>query len=64
MTEAQADQPEVAGGPMETPCTGICRIDPASRLCIGCRRTLDEIAGWGAYSSDERRRIMAELPLR
>ena len=22
-----------------TPCTGVCRIDQSSGLCIGCRRT-------------------------
>lgn len=53
---------ETAG--IETPCTKVCTIDPRSRLCTGCGRTLDEIAGWGGLSPDERRRIMAALPAR
>ncbi len=49
---------------METPCIRICVIDPATRLCEGCGRTLEEIASWGSYTAEERRRIMVELPLR
>jgi uncharacterized protein len=49
---------------IETPCTKVCSIDPGSGLCIGCGRTLDEIANWLSLSETERRRIMAELPRR
>ena len=31
-------------------------------MCLGCGRTLDEIARWIAMSEAERGRIMAELP--
>lgn len=49
---------------IETPCLKICVLEPGSRLCRGCGRTIDEIAGWGAMSGSERRRIMALLPAR
>jgi predicted Fe-S protein YdhL (DUF1289 family) len=49
---------------MESPCVDICEIDRVTGLCLGCRRTIDEIAGWSAMTSAERRRIMAELPSR
>lgn len=49
---------------IDTPCTKVCIVDPASRLCRGCGRTLDEIGGWTAMTEGERRRIMAELPAR
>ncbi|MBV9993266.1 MAG: DUF1289 domain-containing protein [Alphaproteobacteria bacterium] len=49
---------------MLTPCIKVCVIDPASRLCKGCGRTLDEIARWGGMSEAERARVMAELPER
>jgi predicted Fe-S protein YdhL (DUF1289 family) len=39
-------------------------MDPERGLCLGCARTLDEIARWGGMSDEERARIMAELPLR
>ena len=37
-------------------------MDPQHGLCLGCRRTLDEIARWGTMTDAERDRIMAELP--
>ncbi|MFD1694727.1 DUF1289 domain-containing protein [Roseibium aestuarii] len=49
---------------METPCTKICQIHPVTRLCLGCLRSLDEIAGWSSYTPEVRARIMAELPAR
>jgi predicted Fe-S protein YdhL (DUF1289 family) len=51
-------------GSIDTPCTSVCTIDPASGLCIGCGRTLGEIADWAALSATERRRITTELPQR
>ena len=42
-----------------SPCNKICAIDPPSGLCSGCRRTLDEIARWGAMSDDEKRAVLA-----
>lgn len=48
----------------ETPCIGTCRMG-ADGFCLGCARTLGEIAGWGTLSAGERRRIMHEvLPAR
>jgi uncharacterized protein len=49
---------------METPCNKICVIDPSSRLCRGCGRTVDEIAGWAAMTDAERRAVMDALPAR
>jgi len=49
---------------MESPCVDICTIDSATGLCLGCGRTVAEISGWAAMTSQERRRIMAELAAR
>jgi predicted Fe-S protein YdhL (DUF1289 family) len=49
---------------VESPCNKVCTVDPASSLCVGCGRTLAEIAGWLGLSVAERRRIMIELPRR
>ena len=49
---------------IETPCEQICIVDAPSGLCRGCRRSLDEIGRWTAYSDGERRHIMDELPQR
>ena len=29
-----------------SPCINVCQMDPQSGLCLGCRRTLQEIAAW------------------
>ena len=47
-----------------TPCIKVCVIDPVSKLCEGCGRTLAEIAQWGRLSEAERLAIMAVLPER
>lgn len=47
---------------IETPCIKVCIVDQQSGRCIGCARTLSEIAGWTGFSDNERVRIMAELP--
>lgn len=48
---------------IESPCIGTCTLGPAG-LCVGCFRSGAEIAAWLAYSEQERRTIMRELPER
>ena len=49
---------------IETPCVKICTLDARAGMCLGCGRSIDEIANWTAMSSAERVRIMGELPAR
>lgn len=49
---------------VDSPCVKICVIHPESRLCVGCLRTLDEIAAWSRMTADERHQIMAQLEAR
>ena len=46
-----------------SPCVDICRLD-AQGLCVGCRRTIEEIAEWPRASEARRREILRELALR
>lgn len=39
-------------------------MDQKTNLCLGCGRTLAEIARWGQMASAERRSIMSALPQR
>ena len=48
--------------PVPSPCVNICRIDPATATCHGCRRTLDEIAAWSTLSDADRRVVWQQLP--
>lgn len=47
-----------------SPCVKICQMDPAQELCIGCHRTLDEIARWPAMTEIERRSVLEQAAVR
>ena len=49
---------------VESPCVKICVVHPTERLCTGCLRTIDEIAGWSLMSAEERRAVIEDLPAR
>ena len=45
-----------------SPCVGLCKLDEATGLCLGCARDGDEIAGWGATTQVARAAVWAALP--
>jgi predicted Fe-S protein YdhL (DUF1289 family) len=47
---------------IESPCTKLCTLDTRTGLCLGCGRTIEEIARWSAMSEAERARVLTELP--
>jgi predicted Fe-S protein YdhL (DUF1289 family) len=47
---------------VESPCVKVCLVHPATGLCLGCHRTVDEIAAWPRMSAEARRTLLAELP--
>lgn len=49
---------------IESPCVNVCTLDARTELCLGCGRTIDEIARWSVMTSADRARIMRELPAR
>ena len=49
---------------IESPCNKVCVMYPSLGHCIGCGRSLDEIARWSDFAPAERARIMAQLPPR
>jgi predicted Fe-S protein YdhL (DUF1289 family) len=50
--------------PIRTPCVKVCFIDDASGLCLGCFRTLVEVATWSRLDEAARDAVIAELPAR
>jgi predicted Fe-S protein YdhL (DUF1289 family) len=46
---------------LKTPCIKVCVVDPDTGLCRGCFRTLDEIAGWGGFTDEERQQVLDQL---
>jgi predicted Fe-S protein YdhL (DUF1289 family) len=47
-----------------SPCVNVCSLDPQTGWCVGCLRTIDEIAAWGALDAAARRAIRVRLPAR
>ena len=47
---------------ISTPCIKLCVVEHG--LCIGCGRTLDEIASWGSMAEPQRRAVMEGLAAR
>ena len=50
--------------PIRSPCVLVCAIDGESGLCLGCFRTLPEIAGWSRLEEAARDAVMRALPAR
>ena len=46
---------------IESPCKKICKIDPNDNLCLGCGRTLDEIAYWTYLDDSEKKKILIKI---
>ena len=45
----------------KSPCIGVCEIDTIKNLCIGCLRTLDEIAMWPQMDDQRALEIIEEI---
>jgi uncharacterized protein len=64
MSAADDMAAEDAGPSPVSPCLGICLMDPRTRMCRGCLRTVEEIAAWYNASNSEKRAILARLEAR
>jgi hypothetical protein len=58
-----ADDDDSGPSPV-SPCLGICLMDPRTRMCRGCLRTVEEIAAWYNAGNAEKRAILARLERR
>jgi predicted Fe-S protein YdhL (DUF1289 family) len=47
-----------------SPCIAVCQVDPASNLCIGCRRHVDEIRDWPIMTAEQKLAVLAALAAR
>lgn len=48
---------------MDSPCIGICKLDPG-RVCIGCGRHVNEIIAWPSSTEAEQRGICERAQVR
>ena len=47
-----------------SPCINVCRMDAQTGLCVGCYRTIDEIARWSAQGHDEKIAVLTHVEAR
>lgn len=45
--------------PVASPCINVCSVDAGGRYCLGCYRTLAEIAAWSELGAEQRRAVLA-----
>ena len=57
-------KPGAGADHVPSPCISVCTMDAASGVCVGCCRTLDEIAAWSVLDADAKRAVLAALPAR
>ena len=64
MSDKKADDIVWRRDEIESPCIKTCVVHPETRLCVGCARSIDEIAAWSRMTPEARREVMADLPNR
>jgi predicted Fe-S protein YdhL (DUF1289 family) len=66
MPDSPASVPPPPGlaTPVPSPCISVCRMEAATGLCEGCRRTLEEIARWSSFSDAEKRAVLRAIARR
>ena len=52
----KVNNPETVKRP-ESPCINLCTMDDGDHYCLGCHRTLDEIALWSSLDQEEKESI-------
>lgn len=63
METMQTNQEQTISSP-PSPCVLVCNMDIHTGLCLGCARTLDEIARWSTMSAAHKEEVLALLPAR
>ncbi|TJZ77584.1 DUF1289 domain-containing protein [Chitiniphilus eburneus] len=49
-----------SASPVPSPCVALCRLDEDG-VCVGCRRTVDEIAAWSGMDDDAKAAVWQRL---
>lgn len=60
----QAVRAQAKARDLPSPCISVCRMEPATGLCKGCLRSLDEIAAWSGLDDEGKRAIWARIEAR
>ena len=49
---------------VKSPCIDKCKLNEENNLCIGCHRTVEEIAEWNSYNNEKKKDVLKLLKLR
>ncbi len=60
--EGSGAGPDAAAVDVASPCVSLCEMSRHNAFCVGCFRTLDEIASWSVLDAQAKRAIVAALP--
>ena len=63
MTVVSSDQ-VIVRKKLISPCAGVCILNTETKFCLGCYRTINEIARWQDMSADDQHLVMIELAKR
>jgi hypothetical protein len=47
-----------------SPCVNICELDETKQWCLGCGRSLSEIAAWSTSNDEQKRGIIQDIERR
>jgi predicted Fe-S protein YdhL (DUF1289 family) len=47
-----------------SPCINVCTMNPATGLCNGCYRTIEEIAAWASSTNAYKRSVLTAIEVR
>lgn len=47
-----------------SPCVKVCALDAHTGYCVGCLRTIDEVAGWVEMTPEEKRAVLDRIEQR
>ena len=44
-----------------SPCVSVCVMDPGTQWCVGCWRSLEEIAAWSRLPDEDQRQVWLRI---
>jgi predicted Fe-S protein YdhL (DUF1289 family) len=64
LAQRAAEVARTPGDDVPSPCVSVCRMDAERVFCIGCLRTIPEIAGWSRSDAASKRSVWRAIEVR
>ncbi len=59
--QTRRNRPTKIDTTVPSPCQSLCQLDRGEGICLGCRRTVDEIRDWMIMSAEEKQSVWDRL---